>query len=64
MSEKSLAEFSLEDGTNVLVEVDESGSSAVERVSITSGQLVLRATKSLEEALENLVPFANNAMCN
>jgi hypothetical protein len=54
-----LAQFKLDDGTTFLVEVDEPSSSAVERVSIDSGEMVYRAKQTLEEALEQVKPVAS-----
>jgi hypothetical protein len=59
--EKELAQFKLEDGTAFLVEVDEPravrGASGVQRVaSPRTGQLVLEANQTLEEALEQVKP--------
>ena len=59
MADKNLAQFSLEDGSTVLVEVDEPDS-LVERVGISGGQLVLRASRSFDQALEMLMPLANS----
>ncbi len=57
---KQLIEYSLEDGTKFLIEVDEPEStSAVERVALPSGQLALKAQQSFEEALEKVKPVAS-----
>ncbi len=57
---KQLVEYSLEDGTKFLIEVDEPESTpAVERVALPSGQLVLKAQQSFEEALEKVKPVAS-----
>lgn len=56
---KELAQFKLDDGTTFLVEVDEPSSSAVERVSIDSGEMVYQANQTLEEALEQVKPVAS-----
>lgn len=50
--DKGIAQFSLEDGTKFLVEVDEPDTAAVERVAIDTGKLVVQATQSFEEAIE------------
>ncbi|MGB3298680.1 MAG: CU044_2847 family protein [Phormidesmis sp.] len=61
--EKELAQFKLEDGTAFLVEVDEPtstntrGGSGVQRVAAPgTGQLVLEANQTLEEALDHVKP--------
>ena len=59
MKNKQIAEFRLEDGTTFLVEVDEPESHAIQRVALPSGKTVLKAQKSLEQALENLEPVAS-----
>ncbi len=59
MSEnKEIARFSLEDGTQFLVEVDEPASSAVGRVAIDTGQMVYDAKETLEAALDKVKPVA------
>ena len=57
--DKEIAQFSLEDGTKFLVEVDEPGGAAVERVAIDTGKMVLQAKKSFEEAIEIVKPVAS-----
>ena len=57
--DKEIAQFSLEDGTKFLVEVDEPGGVAVERVAIDTGKMVLQAKKSFEEAIEIVKPVAS-----
>lgn len=57
--DREIAEFDLGDGkTTFLVEVDEPASGAVERVAIDSGELVLKARQSFEEALGKVKPVA------
>lgn len=56
---KQLIEFSLEDGTSFLMEVDEPETIAVERVALPSGRLVLKAQQSFEEALDKVKPVAS-----
>lgn len=56
---KQLIEFSLEDGTSFLMEVDEPETIAVERVALPSGRLVLKAQQSFEEALDKIKPVAS-----
>jgi hypothetical protein len=60
MAQKQLIEYSLADGTQFLIEVDEAESSAaVERVALPSGQLVVKAQQTFEEALEKVKPVAS-----
>lgn len=59
MTAKQLAEFTLEDGTTFLMEVDEPESPAVERVAAPSGQMVLKAQQTFEAALEQVKPVAS-----
>ncbi len=59
---KKLAEFSLADGTNFLVEVDEPESSAVERVALSPDKEVIKATQSFEEALAKVKPVASTVI--
>jgi len=56
---KQIVEYSLEDGTKFLIEVDEPESTAVERVALPSGQLALKAQQSFEEALDKVKPVAS-----
>lgn len=57
--DKALAQFTLEDGTPFLVEIAEPSTSAVERVAaVETGELVYKAKKNLEEALEVVKPVA------
>ena len=56
---KQLVEYSLEDGTKFLVEVDEPETTAVERVALPSGQLALKAQQTFEEALDKVKPVAS-----
>ena len=60
MIDKSLAQFDLDDGDTVLVEVDELDVSSIERVGTSSGQFVLKAKQSFDQALETLMPLANS----
>jgi hypothetical protein len=46
---KQLVEYSLEDGTKFLIEVDEPESTAFERVALPSGQLVVKAQNHLKK---------------
>lgn len=56
---RELAEFSLNDGTTFLVEVDEPPSAAIERAALPTGQMVFKAQQSFEEALERVKPVAS-----
>jgi Trypsin-co-occurring domain 1 len=62
MKDKQLAEFSLEDGTKFLIEVEEPESGAIERVALPSGQIVLKAQQSFEDALNTVKPVASTVM--
>ncbi|MGD1854676.1 MAG: CU044_2847 family protein [Leptolyngbyaceae cyanobacterium] len=58
--DKALAQFRLEDGTPFLVEVEEPNSSAIERVALTeTSEMVYKAKKNLNEALEVVTPVAS-----
>lgn len=56
---KEVAQFSLEDGTKFLVEVEEPEAVAVERVAINTGQMVLQARQTFEEAIDTVKPVAS-----
>ncbi|NEQ66438.1 MAG: hypothetical protein F6K21_13220 [Symploca sp. SIO2D2] len=58
MQEKQLAQFSLPDGTTFLVEV-EAPDKAIERVALPSGQQVLKAQQTFEQALDHIKPVAS-----
>lgn len=61
--DKTLAQFTLEDGTPFLVEIDEPSTSAIERVAaVETGELVYKAKKNLEEALEVVKPVASTVI--
>lgn len=61
--DKAIAQFTLEDGTPFLVEVDEPTTGAVQRVtSISTGKLVYQAKVSLEEALDRVKPVASTVL--
>ena len=53
-----LTEFSLEDGTTFLVEVEDPASPAIQRVALPSGQMVAKAQQTFEEALDKIKPVA------
>jgi len=60
MVDKQLAAFSLEDGTQFLVEVDEPANThAIERIALPSGELVLKAQQTFEAALDQVKPVAS-----
>lgn len=57
-----LAEFALEDGTTILMEVPESSSSrGFERAS-KGGELAIKAKKSFSEAMDQVKPVAETVM--
>lgn len=63
--EKELAQFQLsdEDGTTFLVEIDEPSTSAIERVALVeTGEMVYKAKKNLEEALDAVKPVASTVI--
>ena len=64
--EKELAQFKLDDGTAFLVEVEKPAptrGSSIQRVAaVNSGQLVLQATRTLEEALDQVQPVISKVV--
>jgi Trypsin-co-occurring domain 1 len=54
-----LAEFSLEDGTTFLVEIEEPESPTIERVALPSGRMILKAQQTFETALDQIKPVAS-----
>ena len=52
------AEFSLEDGTQFLIEVEEPENVALERVALPFGRRAVKAKQSFEEAVEQVKPVA------
>ena len=57
---EQLVEYSLEDGTKILVEanaLEEEG--VVERVAIAPGELVIKASETFERALDVIIPAAS-----
>lgn len=64
--EKELAQFKLEDGTAFLVEVDSpqpTRGGSIQRVaSVNSGQMVLQATQTLEQALDSIKPVVGTVL--
>ncbi|MEH2124321.1 CU044_2847 family protein [Nostoc sp.] len=61
MNQKQIAEFSLEDGTKFLAEVDEpENSNALVRVARPdTGQMVVEAKKKFEDVLDQIQPVAS-----
>jgi hypothetical protein len=59
---KRLIEFPLEDGTTMLVEVEESEQEGLERVS--RGDVIERAQQTLEKSLEKVRPAAQLVLEN
>ena len=58
--DKALAQFTLEDGTPFLVEIEEPDYSAIERVALTeTSEMVYKAKKNLNEALDVVTPVAS-----
>ena len=57
--DKEVAQFALEDGTTFLIDVQEPEGGAVERVAINSGQMVLQAKQTFEEAIDTVKPVAS-----
>lgn len=55
---KRLVEFPLEDGTSLLVEVEESDAEGLRRVSRQDPNLIERAQQTLEKSLERVKPTA------
>lgn len=53
---KQLVEFSLEDGSKVLVEVEEPVKGGAQRVALKPGKLAVEAKKTFEAALETVRP--------
>ncbi|MCU0569889.1 MAG: hypothetical protein MUF49_25360 [Oculatellaceae cyanobacterium Prado106] len=57
--QKAIAQFTLEDGTPFLVEVDNPQGSGIQRTAaINTGQMVYQAKMTLEQALEQVKPVA------
>jgi Trypsin-co-occurring domain 1 len=54
-----LAEFSLEDGTTFLVEIEEPESPTIERVALPSGKMIVKAQQTFEKALDGIKPVAS-----
>jgi DNA polymerase III sliding clamp (beta) subunit (PCNA family) len=61
--EKEIAQFTLDDGTPFLVEIEESESASVKRVANdTIGAQVVQAKQSFETALDQVIPVASAAL--
>lgn len=54
-----LAEFSLEDGTTFLVEIEEPESPTIQRAALPSGKMVVKAQQTFEKALDQIKPVAS-----
>jgi Trypsin-co-occurring domain 1 len=60
---KELVEFSLEDGTSFLMEIDAPNDSSLQRVSRGDvGKNIGKATQSFEKSLDQIIPFASTAL--
>ncbi|MEO1403965.1 MAG: CU044_2847 family protein [Cyanobacteria bacterium J06635_1] len=64
--DKELAQFRLDDGTAFLVEVDSprvTRGGAIQRVAaVDTGEMVLQATQTLEQALDKVKPVASTVI--
>jgi hypothetical protein len=59
MKEKQLVEYTLEGGTKFLIETDKRESGGLERVALPSGEIVVKAQQSFEEALDRVKPVVS-----
>lgn len=60
---KEIAQFTLEDGTSFLIEIEESENTSVERVAnVDLGEQVIKAKQSFESALSHVTPVASVAL--
>lgn len=60
---KEIAQFLLDDGTPLLIEVEETNSSSIERVSREDlHREVIKAKQSFERSLDRVIPFASAAL--
>ncbi len=57
-----LVEFTLQDNTTVLIEVQETEVGAIERVSLPSGRMIIQAQQTFEEALDKVKPLASSIL--
>ena len=60
--DKVLSQFSLDDGSTFLVEVDEPEGDAIERVGLDTGVLAYKASQTLEKALEEVRPAVSTVV--
>ena len=60
--DRALAQFELEDGSTVLIEIDEPDSTAIERVAVDTGQMVYQAKETLDSALDKVKPVAQTVL--
>lgn len=60
---KEIAEFFLDDGTPLLIEIEVTNNSSVERVSREDiHREVIKAKQSFEKSLDRVIPFASAAL--
>lgn len=60
---KEIAQFRLDDGTPFLIEIEETKSTSLERVSREGlDEQVVQATQSFEKALDQVTPVASAAL--
>ena len=60
---KEIGQFLLDDGTPLLIEVEETSSSSVQRVSREDlHREVIKAKQSFEQSLDRVIPFASAAL--
>ena len=60
MVEKQLVEFSLENGSKFLVEVEEPENTTVGRVALPSGRMVAEAKQTFEDAIDQIKPVISS----
>lgn len=60
MVEKQLVEFSLENGSKFLVEVEEPENTAVGRVALPSGRMIAEAQQTFEDAIDKIKPVISS----
>ena len=59
---KELAQFEMEDGTTVLIEIETVNSPGVQRAALAHGQMVVKAKQTFEQALDKVIPAASVVM--
>lgn len=59
MDDQHLVQFELDDGTTVLVEVQEPENGAIERVSLNPGRVVAKAQMTFDQAMERITPVVS-----